>query len=326
LVEHNRTFLNRFDKDFQKIEKELDASFISRIKMIEDIGRHSLLGEGKRLRPLLFVLSGRLCGYDGDNIYYLSTIFEYLHNASLLHDDVIDNADTRRNKPSASSIWGNSAAVLTGDYLATKAMSIALGTNNTGFMGMMIDTGARMTEGQFLELMHANNWDTSKEEYMEIIVSKTAELTAASCAGAAMIAGAGDEETEDLRKFGLNFGIHFQLVDDLLDYTLSEEQFGKPVGKDLREGKVTLPLIYALLKMDKKDLHRFKKLFRDHNADEKDYEDLIRMVRDSENIKKVRGEAITFMEKAFASLKKFPGSPFKEDLIALNRYIAKRNS
>ena len=322
----DRKFLNRFKKDFQKIEKELNSSFRSRIKMIEDIGIHSLLGEGKRLRPLLFILSGRLCGYERDDIYYLSTIFEYLHNASLLHDDVIDNANIRRNKPSASSIWGNSAAVLTGDYLATKAMSIALGTNNTGFMRVMIDTAARMSEGQFLELVHLNNWDTSKEEYMEIIVSKTAELTAASCAGAAMIAGAGNEETENLRKFGLNFGIHFQLVDDLLDYTLSEEQFGKPVGKDLREGKVTLPLIYALLKMDKNDLHRFKKMFMDHKTDEKDYEDLIRMVRDSENIKRVRAEAMTFMEKAFASLKKFPESLYKEELIALNRYIAERNS
>lgn len=321
-----RTFLNRFNKDFQKIENELNSSFSSRIKTIEDIGRHSLLGEGKRLRPLLFVLSGRLCGYDRDDIYCLSTIFEYLHNASLLHDDVIDNADIRRNKPSASSIWGNSAAVLTGDLLSTKAISIALGTNNTGFMSMMIDTAARMTEGQFLELMHTNDLNTTKEDYMEIIVSKTAELTAASCAGAAMIAGAGNEETEYLRKFGLNFGIHFQLTDDLLDYTLSEEQFGKPVGKDIREGKITLPLIYALLKMDKKDQHRLKKIFKDHKADEKDYEDLIRVVRDSENIKKIRGEAITFMEKAFASLKKFPESPYKEDLIALNKYIAERNS
>ncbi|HJX34768.1 MAG TPA: polyprenyl synthetase family protein [Desulfatiglandales bacterium] len=325
-MKHDRIFLNRFKKDFQKIEKEMNSSFSSRVKMIEDIGRHSLLGEGKRLRPLLFVLSGRLCEYDRDDIYCLSTIFEYLHNASLLHDDVIDNADIRRNKPSASSVWGNSAAVLTGDFLSTKAMSIALGTDNTGFMSMMIDTAARMTEGQFLELMHADNLNTSKEEYMEIIVSKTAELTAASCAGAAMIAGAGNEETEDLRKFGLNFGIHFQLVDDLLDYTLSEEQFGKPVGKDLREGKVTLPLIYALSKMDKKDLRRFRKIFRDHKAGEKDYEDLIMMVRDSENIKKIRGEAMTFMEKAFASLKKFPESPYKEDLIALNRCIAERNS
>lgn len=325
-MEHNSTFLNRFKKDFQKIETELNSSFSPGIKMIGEVGRHSLLGEGKRLRPLLFVLSGRLCGYDRDDIYHLSTIFEYLHNASLLHDDVIDNASIRRNKPSASSIWGNSAAVLTGDYLTTKAMSIALGTNNTGFMKMMIDTGTRMTEGQFLELVHLNDWDTSKEEYMEIIVSKTAELTAASCAGAAMIAGAGNEETEDLRRFGLNFGIHFQLVDDLLDYTLSEEQFGKPVGKDLREGKVTLPLIYALLKMDKNDLYRFKKMFTDHKAGEKDYEDLIRMVRDSENIKKIRREAMTFMEKAFASLKKFPESLYKEELIALNRYIAERNS
>ncbi len=141
-MDHDRKFINSFKRDFKEIDKELNNSFNSRMKMIEDIGRHSLLGEGKRLRPLLFVLSSRLCGYKGDDIYYLSTIFEYLHSASLLHDDVIDNADIRRNKPSASIIWGNSAAVLTGDYLSTKAMSIALGTNNIQFMRMMIETAA----------------------------------------------------------------------------------------------------------------------------------------------------------------------------------------
>jgi len=325
-VDPDRKFLDRFKKDFKEIEKELNNSFKSRVKMIEDIGRHSLLGEGKRLRPLLFVLSCRLCRYKGDDIYYLSTIFEYLHNASLLHDDVIDNADIRRNQPSASSIWGNSAAVLSGDYLSTKAMSIVLGTNNIQFMRMIIDTAARMSEGQFMELVHTNNLNTSKEEYMEIIISKTAELTAASCASGAIIAGAGNEETEDLRKFGLNLGIHFQLVDDLLDYTLSEEQFGKPVGKDLREGKVTLPLIYTIFNMGKKDLQRVEKIFRDNKADEKEYEDLIGIVRNSGNIEKVRAEAKDFMEKACTFLKKFPESSYKDDLIALNRYLAERSS
>jgi octaprenyl-diphosphate synthase len=322
----DRIFLNRFEKDFREMDKELGRSFNSRVKMIEDIGRHSLSGEGKRLRPLLFVLSSRLCGRMGDDIYYLSTIFEYLHSASLLHDDVIDNADIRRNRPSACSKWGNPAAVLAGDYLSTKAMTITLGTNNTKFMRMMIETAARMSEGQFLELVHAKNRHTSKEEYMEIIISKTAELTAASCAGGAILAGAGNEETEDLRNFGLNLGIHFQLVDDLLDYSLSEGEFGKSSGKDLREGKVTLPLIYIFLKMGKKDLRRFEKIFTDPKADEQEYQDLIEIVRNSGTLEKVRAEAKTFMEKACTFLQNFPDSSYKDDLLALNRYLAERNS
>ncbi len=183
-----------------------------------------------------------------------------------------------------------------------------------------------MSEGQFLEMVHTNNINTSKEEYMEIIISKTAELTAASCVGGAIIAGARNKEMEDLRKFGLDLGIHFQLVDDILDYTLSEENFGKPVGKDLREGKVTLPLIYTLFNMGEKDLLRFEKIFRNHKADEKEYEDLIGIVRNSGNIEKVRAEARYYMEKACTFLKNFPESSYKEDLIALNRYIAERNS
>ena len=318
-------FLDRFKGHFQEIDKELNRSFNSRVAMIEDIGRYSLLGKGKRLRPLLFVLSSRLCRYEGDDIYLLSTIFEYVHSASLLHDDVIDNAEIRRSKPSASSIWGNSAAVLTGDYLASRAMSIAVGTNKTEFYKMMIDTGARMSEGQFMELEHTDNLNTSKEEYMEIIISKTAELMSACCAGGAIIADAGDEEMESLRKFGLNLGITFQLVDDLLDYTLSEEEFGKPVGKDLREGKVTLPLIYTLSNMEKGELRRLEKIFKNHKTDEKEYEDLITLVRNSGNIEKVRAEAKTFVDKGCGFLEKFPESFYKEELIALNRYIAERN-
>ncbi|MDB9823196.1 polyprenyl synthetase family protein [Deltaproteobacteria bacterium] len=324
-MDSSRKFLNKFKKHFKKIDEELSRSFKSRVHMIEDIGRHSLLGEGKRLRPLLFVLSSRLCGYRGEDIYSLSTIFEYVHSASLLHDDVIDNAEMRRNKPSASNIWGNSAAVLTGDYLSSKAATIAISTNNIEFFKMMINAGVRMSEGQFLELVHTGNWNTSEEEYMEIIISKTAELMAAACACGAIIAGAGNEETENLRKFGLNLGITFQLVDDLLDYTLSEEEFGKPVGKDLREGKVTLPLIYTLSGMEEDDLRRFEQIFQDNRADEGEYEDLITLIRNSGNIEKVRSEARDYVDRAYGFLNKFPESSYKEDLIALNRYIAERN-
>jgi octaprenyl-diphosphate synthase len=293
--------------------------------MLEDIGRHSLLGKGKRIRPLLFVLSSRLCGYEGEDVYYISTIFEYIHSASLLHDDVIDKAEVRRNKPSASSIWGNSAAVLTGDYFSARAMNIAISTNNMDFFRALINAGTRMSEGQFMELDHTGKWDTSKEEYMEIITSKTAELMSAACACGAIMAGAGKDAEENMSNFGLNMGITFQLVDDLLDYISSEEEFGKPVGKDLREGKVTLPLIYTLSGMSEKELLRFEKLFKNGRADEKDYEDLIRIVRNSGSVEKVRSEARRYVDKAHGFLSKLPESIFREDLAALNDYVAKRN-
>ena len=317
--------LNRFARHFKEIEKELSRSFSSRVPMIEDIVKHSLLGEGKRLRPLLFILSSRLSGYNSSNMYYLSTIFEYLHCASLLHDDVIDNADIRRNKPSARSVWGNSAAVVTGDYLSSKATSIAVSTNNFDFLRTMVSTGTRMTEGQFLELTHAYNWGTTKEEYLDIITSKTAALMSAACACGAIIANAGKEETECLRQFGLNIGITFQLIDDLLDYTSSEEEFGKPVGKDIKEGKVTLPLIYTISDMQTKEYRNFENKFNDHNADKEDYTDLIELVRKSGNIEKVRLEALGYVDKATACLSELPDSIYKEELLSLNEYMAKRN-
>ena len=324
-MDFDRKYLDRFNNHFKEIDKALDRSFGSRVSMIEDIGKHSLFGEGKRLRPLLFVLSGRLCGYNGEDIYFLSTMFEYIHSASLLHDDVIDNAEVRRNKPSASRIWGNSTAVLTGDYLSSKAASIAISADNIEFLKMVIDTGARMIEGQFLELIHTDNWNTSKDEYMEIIASKTAELMSAACACSAVIANAEKAVVENLKNFGLNLGVAFQLVDDLLDYISSEEEFGKPVGKDLREGKITLPLIYTLSNMEREKLQRFEDLFKNHKANEKDYKDLISIVRKSGAIEEIRSEAKDYVDKASRFLSVFPESLYKEELIALNEYIANRN-
>ncbi|MFC1867226.1 polyprenyl synthetase family protein [Thermodesulfobacteriota bacterium] len=324
-MDSNRNFLNRFSKHFERIDKELNKNFSSRVPMIEDIGRHSLLGKGKRLRPLLFLLSGKLCGYKGEDIYSLSTMFEYIHNASLLHDDVIDNAATRRSKPSAKHIWGNSAAVLTGDYLSSKAAAIAVRTNNIELLKMAIDTGARMSEGQFLELIHTGDWNTSKDEYMDIITSKTAELMSTTCACGAIIAGAGKEISYNLSKYGLNLGIAFQLVDDLLDYASSEEELGKPVGKDLREGKITLPLIYTLSGSKNEEINRFENQFKGQDADEEDYMKLIKFVRKSGAIERIRSEAKEYSGKASEFLDIFPESPVKTDLIDLNEYVSKRN-
>jgi octaprenyl-diphosphate synthase len=323
-VDSNRIFLDKFNPHFEKINEELSKSLSSRVSLIQDIGKHSLLGEGKRLRPLLFVLSSQLCGYQGDDVYHLSTTFEYIHTASLLHDDVIDNAEVRRNKPSASHVWGNSAAVLTGDYLSLKASATALTSNNMDFFKEAVDTATRMTEGQVLELVHTNNWNISKNDYIEIITSKTGALMSAACSCGAIIAGAERETVDHLRQFGLNLGIAFQLMDDVLDYTSSKEEFGKPVGKDLREGKITLPLIYTLSNLEKGEIKGLEDLFNNHKAKENDYTRIITMVRNNGAIDRIRSEAKDYVDKAAGFLDFFSGSTFKEDLIGLNAYMVKR--
>lgn len=317
-------FLDKFNKHFSEIDRELEKGLHSSVPLIGEIGKHLLLSEGKRLRPLLFVLSGLMCGYDRDDIYYLSTTFEYIHCASLLHDDVIDNADTRRKKPSASSVWGNSAAVLTGDYMFSMASTIAIESKNIDILDIITEAAARMTEGQVRELICTKRWDITEKEYIEIITLKTADLMSASCAAGAVAAEAGEKSVENLKNFGLNMGISFQMIDDLLDYSSSEATFGKPVGKDLREGKITLPLIYTIADMEKDEFEKFKDIFLNCSENDEACEELISIVRKSGNIEKTRKKAGEYVSRAAGYLVNFPESAYKQDLLSLNEYMVKR--
>jgi len=317
-------FLDHFSPHLRKIDDVLNQSLSARIPVVLDIVRYSLLGAGKRIRPLLFVLSSHLCGYQGGEVYRLSTVFEYVHAASLLHDDVLDNADLRRSKPSVRQVWGNSAAVLGGDFLYSAASAVAVECRNLELIRLLSDVLKRMVEGQFLELEHTHNWEITKAEYMEIIKAKTAALMGAACSSGAMVAGADEKTVQHLGDFGSNLGIAFQLVDDLLDYTSSEEVFGKPVGKDLKEGKITLPLVYFLSELEKGGVERLAELFKSQKATEQDYEDLIRRVRTHEAIERVRSEASGYVARAGELLSLFPASQVKEGLLEIGAYILTR--
>ena len=318
-------FLDHFSRYLKEIEGALNQSLGARVPVVSEIVRYSLLGAGKRIRPLLFVLSSRLCGYQEKDVYRLSTLFEYVHAASLLHDDVLDNADLRRKKPSARQVWGNSAAVLGGDFLYSAASAIAVECRNLELIRLLGDVFKRMVEGQFLELNHTHDWKITKAEYMEIITAKTAALMGAACSCGAMVAGADENTMDRLGEFGLNLGIAFQLMDDLLDYTSSEEVFGKPVGKDLKEGKITLPLVYFLSELERAEGERFAELFKSQKAAETHYEDLIRRVRVSCAIDKVRKEALEFIATAGKVLESFGDSKVKEELLELGGYILARH-
>jgi len=287
--------------------------------MVEDMGKHALLGDGKRLRPLLFVLSCHLCNYQAPDLYLLSTIFESIHTASLLHDDVLDNAEIRRKRPSANQVWGNHAAVLEGDFLYTKALSIGIRTRNIPFLNKLTESTLRMTEGQMMEFAHTHDWDVTREQYMEIITAKTAVLISAACACGAILSGGSPEHMESLSQFGLNCGIAFQLIDDLLDYTSSEGVFGKPVGKDLREGKMTLPLIYTLSQID--EMERGKVRGR---LSEETCQSLIERVRCNGALDRIRKEAQEYVGRAADCLRIFPDSEAKTDLIRLSQHIIDR--
>lgn len=324
-MKSDRTFLDQYDNHFSRINTELDRIIDGHAPLIKEIGRHSLLGGGKRIRPLLFVLSCQLCGYRKEDVYQLATIFECIHTGSLLHDDVLDNAETRRKRPSARHLWGNLASILGGDFFYLKAVGIAVALDNIRFLRILNDSTITMVEGQFLELANTHNWNMTKDAYMSVIISKTAVLMSAACASGAVLAGADQEIVDRLDAFGLNLGIAFQLIDDVLDYTSCEEEFGKPVGKDIREGKITLPLIYALSNLEEVEIDRLKELFRNQAANEEDYNSLIDTVRRNGAIERIHSEARGYVEKAAGLLESFPASPAREDLMALNSYIVERN-
>ena len=323
-MKKGKTSLAGFSRHFQEINEQLKHCLGTRVALIENIVEYSVLGEGKRIRPLLFVLSAQVCGAKQNNLYHLSTIFEYLHVASLLHDDVLDNADLRRNKPAVRQVWGNSAAILAGDFLYSKASAVAVEWKTMEALKVLTAMVSQMVEGQMIELSHTNNWDISRDQYLDIIISKTAALMSAACACGAIVAGADQKKVEDLSNYGLNLGIAFQLIDDLLDYTSCEEAFGKPVGKDIREGKATLPLIHALTNLDRKEMKRMEGLFREKRATGEDYEKLIDMVRDQGAIQHTKDEATKYTEKALGFLDPFPPSAEKEDLITLCTFLSDR--
>jgi octaprenyl-diphosphate synthase len=323
-MEKNDTFLDQFNLYFRRINKEFDKILDSHVPLIKEIGRYSLLGGGKRLRPLFFILSCQLCNYNERDIYTISAIFECLHAASLLHDDVLDNASIRRGTSSANKIWGNSAAVLVGDFLFSKSSRILVDQKHIEFLKILADTATEMTEGQMLELINTHNWNISRNEYIGIITSKTAALISAACAGGGIIAGAEKDNIQSLKNFGLNAGIAFQIVDDIFDYTSTVEKSGKPIGKDLREGKITLPLIYTLAYLDKGEKNRLEYLFKNGQASEKDYARVIGLVKDNGAIHKCQQDAQAYADLAETQLSPFPDSSVKNSLLRLNQFIVNR--
>lgn len=324
-MDTDKKILAKYQPYFEKIDREVEKALSSRISLIEEIGGHTLLGGGKRLRPLFFLLSCDLCGLEGERLYRLSTIFEYIHTASLLHDDVLDNANTRRKKPSANHLWGNHAAVLEGDFLYSKSFCVAVEADNVSFLKLITDTTTQMAEGQILELLHTNDWNMRKEVYLEIINAKTAVLISAACAGGGILSSTEERNVQALQEFGHLMGMAFQMMDDLLDYTADQAVIGKPVGKDIREGKITLPLIYALEEMSEAERRRVQALFEQQEPPKEGFQDIIGLVRGNNVLERVRSEAEKYVDEAALRLDGFPASPARENLLELNRFIIERH-
>jgi octaprenyl-diphosphate synthase len=312
--------------ELAQVEERLFREIGSHVELIADITRYVLKSGGKRIRPSLLLLSAKLCGYrDGPRNISLAAVAEYMHAATLIHDDIIDNADTRRGLPSAYSTWGPQISVLAGDYLYARSLQILVADGDLAVMQAFADATLRMTEGEVREVQMAGNLDLGWEEYLDIIVSKTAALMSAACRAGALIANAPAAQVEALTEFGLNLGIGFQLVDDALDFAAEEDRLGKPVGNDFKEGKVTYPVLHVLRSASEAERARIRVLAAKERADAADLAEVKAMVERHGAIGATMELARAYLEKAKGSLAIFPDSAVKQSLLLLVDFVRDRD-
>lgn len=314
----------RIQPDIDKVHYYLAENLKSKVPLISEINQHILLGGGKRLRALLFILCSRLCGFSGEKAYYFSSIFEYLHAATLLHDDVIDNAAVRRGKASANTVWGNPASVLVGDFLLAKSFDLAVETENVPFLDVLSRTTTRMAEGMVLELIESHNLEVTEEVYREILINKTAILISAACQTGAIWGKAGLEEQEALAEYGLELGIAFQIVDDILDYTATQDEFGKPVGNDFKEGKITLPLIQTLKVCSDENKNEVRRIKEKYQFADEDFGFLFELIKGHGGFEYAWEKALNSKEKAKSLLKRFSPTADRQTLIDLADFVVER--
>ena len=316
--------IKRLAPIFKRVDEQIKDHLSSTVPLVSEISEYILLSGGKRLRPALFVLSAGLCGYEGPHDYYLSSAFEYLHAATLLHDDVVDQGDVRRGKTAAHLVYGNPGAILVGDYLLAKSMSLATVTGQIEFTEVMSETVGLMAEGEVLQLMHARNPEITEEEYNQVIFRKTGALIQSSCYLGSVLALASREQREAIKTYGRHIGQAFQIIDDLLDYSTTAEEFGKPVGHDLDEGKVTLPLIKTLTKTDEEERSILYDLIRKEKRSDQEFSLILKLMDKYDGLGQARAVARNAVEAAKKALDQFTDSPQKADLCDLADFIVER--
>jgi octaprenyl-diphosphate synthase len=308
-----------------QVEEELVRQSSCGIPLIDSIGQYICRSGGKRIRPAILLLGSEMCGYEGSVGPKIGAVIEMIHSATLVHDDIIDNANVRRGRASVNAQWGNEITVLMGDWLYMTSFRLALGERNLKILDILIDATRKMVEGELIQLTLNGNLDITEEQHMDISVRKTACLFSACSQLGGVLGAAGEEKEELLRLYGLNVGLAFQLVDDVLDLTSDENVLGKPVGSDLKEGKLTLPLIYLM--RDGEPHHRklVRNALSDENLDAAGREEISQLVRDYHTAERVLKKAHDYAEQAQACLKDFPPCKARDAMMSIPDYIVERD-
>jgi octaprenyl-diphosphate synthase len=311
--------------DLDAVEREFERQVQSKVAVIPEIGKYIQKSGGKRVRPAVLLMSARLCGYTGPRAVLNAAVVEFIHTATLVHDDIIDDAELRRGQKSVHSRWGSDVTVLAGDFLYIKSMAMALTQDTLDVVRLLCDVTLRMIEGEIYQLTKNGVVDLTEDEHFEIIRRKTAYLFAGCAQIGGMLGQAGEARELELREYGFNLGIMFQLVDDLLDFTGESETIGKPIGGDLREGKITLPIIHLLAHGGPEAETLVRGMVEDREISPENWARVKALLAEHRSIEYAHARAVEFGEAAKRHLKVFPDSHEREALMALADYVLYRD-
>lgn len=319
-----QTALALIGDDLRRVEEQFRKDLDSNVPLIRKVGEYVLSSGGKRIRPALLILSARLFGYGGDRHIPLASVIEFIHTATLLHDDVVDEATLRRGIASANTIWGNSASVLVGDFLFSKSFSLMVEHGDLKILKVLSDATTVIAEGEVMQLLCTSDMTMDEPRYIEVVKCKTAVLLAAACQVGAVLGGADPAREQALASFGMNLGIAFQIIDDTLDYVAREEEFGKSIGHDLEEGKLTLPLIHALASCSAAERELVSSVIVKDELDQDDFQSVFDIVRRHGGLDYSLSRAARYVDAARDALAAFPESPVRTALMEISDYVLTR--
>lgn len=296
----------------------------SPVVLIPQLAGHLIASGGKRIRPMMTLASAHLCGYQGDHHITLATTVEFIHSATLLHDDVVDESSLRRGASTANSIWGNQSSVLVGDFLFSKSFELMTETDSLEVMKILSHASSVIAEGEVLQLITANDTETTEDAYMTIIASKTAALFAAACEIGAVISDRPAREQEALQSYGKNLGIVFQLIDDVLDFSAEEEKLGKNIGDDFRDGKITLPVILAFRRGTGDERKFWRRTMENLDQKEGDLDHALKLIKKHNSLKDTTERARHYGAIAHDALAIFPNNAYRKALENIVDFCIKR--
>ena len=310
--------------DLKQVNAIILEKMQSPVALIPQLAGHIVAAGGKRLRPMLTLAAARLCGARAQREYALAACVEFIHTATLLHDDVVDDSHLRRGLETANAVWGNKASVLVGDFLFSRAFQLMVADGSLVVLKLLSDASVTIAEGEVHQLMTANDTATDEQAYLEVIEAKTAALFSAACEIGAVVAERPESDQLALRSFGLNFGNAFQLVDDILDYSAEQQALGKTIGDDFREGKITLPLVLAFARGSDEEKAFWRRCVEDLEQRDGDLEQAIALMQRHDALRDSKDRARRYAEQARRDLSVFPNNPAKHTLLQAIDFCVER--